>query len=100
MNNPNNLNNPNNQNSAYLNDLLQLQATLKWLLNKELLSQLVELQTLLNNSFLSKYQEYSTRRGGDCAYIAKAKELFLLLQEKEIAKKIEDIYKTYIQENK
>ena len=80
-----------------LTELLELQTMLKWLLNKDLLTELVELQELLNGSLLGKYEDLLSRRGNDCAYTAKSKELFLLLQEKQIANKIEQIYKTYIE---
>jgi len=81
----------------YLTELGELQDMLKWLLKKDLLQELVELQELLNKSFVTKYNNLTSSRGNDCAWASRAKELFLQLQEKEISTKIKDLYFNYIE---
>ena len=84
----------------YLDELYELREVLRFLLNAEMLNELVELAELIDKSYVDSYhrlKETSTY-GKDCRYVAKAKDLFLKLQDNDIADKITKIYRTYIEE--
>ncbi|RLF67877.1 MAG: hypothetical protein DRN26_01080 [Thermoplasmata archaeon] len=83
----------------YLQELQDLRDLLRWLLRKEFLQELVALAELIDRSYVDSYCRISSNssHGTNCGYAVKAKELFLKLQEKDISKKIEDIYHTFIE---
>lgn len=85
----------------YMLELEELRQFLAWYLRKELLQELVELQELLNSSYVNRYQELceNSQHGTDCGYAIKAKELFMKLQERPITKKIKFIYENFLNSN-
>jgi hypothetical protein len=83
----------------YLDELYELREILRWLLNKELLGELVSLAEEIDNSFVDSYHRIkeNSSHGENCGYAAKAKDLFLEFQAKPIGEKIEYIYKSFIE---
>ena len=82
----------------YMEELAELRGMLKFILNKELLTELVDLAEKIDNSYVQRYVELKEQstEGSNCGHAAKAKDLFLKLQERPIAEKIESIYNTFI----
>jgi len=82
----------------YLEELYQLRSCLKFLLRKEYLEELVELAQQIDRSYVDSYHSIKeqSEHGKDCGYAIKAKELFYALGEKDVTKKIKDIYETFI----
>ena len=85
---------------GYMEELHELRSMLKVVLNKEFLSQLVELAQKIDDSYVSTYCRISesSQHGKNCGYAVKAKDLFVRLQEAPIREKITYIYKTFIEE--
>ena len=83
----------------YLLELNELRDMLKFLLNKELLQELVSLAEQIDHSYVDSYKRISdnSEHGTNCGYAAKAKDLFVKLQERPISEKIAHIFKTYIE---
>lgn len=83
----------------YIEELQELRENLRWLLNKKLLQELVDLAEQIDNGYVDSYCRIKeqSEHGGNCDYAVKAKELFLKLADKQISSKIEHIYKTFIQ---
>ncbi len=84
----------------YLEQLYELREALRWLLNKELLNELVAMAELIDKSYVDSYNRIkeNSEHGENCGYAMKAKDLFIRLQERPISQKIEQIYKTFIEE--
>jgi hypothetical protein len=84
----------------YLEELYELREVLRWLLNKELLNELVEVAELIDKSYVDSYNRIkeNSEHGTNCGYAVKAKDLFIRLQERPISNKIKYIYETFIQE--
>ena len=82
----------------YMEELFDLREELRWLLNKQLLEELVALAELIDRSYVDSYNRIkeNSEHGKSCGYAIKAKDLFIRLQEKGISRKITDIYNTYI----
>jgi hypothetical protein len=73
---------------------------LRWLLKKELLTELVSLAELIDRSYVESYNRIkeNSEHGTNCGYAVKAKDLFIRLQSKPIEEKIKYIYETFVQE--
>jgi len=86
----------------YLEELFEVREILRSLLKKEFLSELVTLAELIDRSYVDSYNRISenSEHGKNCGYAAKAKDLFLRLQEAPISEKIKYIYKTFIEEKR
>jgi hypothetical protein len=84
----------------YLEELFELREMLRWLLKKELLSELVTLAEQIDKSYVDSYNRIkeNSEYGANCGYAAKAKQLFIRFQEVPISEKIKHIYKTFIEE--
>ena len=84
----------------YLEKLFELREMLRWLLRKDFLKEMVAVAELIDKSYVDSYNRIkeNSEHGTNCGYAVKAKDLFLRLQEKPIAEKIEYIYKTFIEE--
>lgn len=84
----------------YMEELQELREYLKLLLNKEFLQSLIALAELIDRSYVDSYCKIkeNSELKGDCGYAIKAKDLFERLQSKPIEKKIEYIYKTFIEQ--
>lgn len=84
----------------YLEHLYDLREALRWLLNKELLNELVAMAELIDKSYVDSYNRIkeNSEHGENCGYAMKAKDLFIRLQERPISNKIKYIYETFIQE--
>ena len=84
----------------YLEHLYELREMLRWLLKKELLSELIALAELIDRSYVDSYNRIkeNSDHGKNCGYAVKAKDLFLRLQEKPVSEKIKYIYETFIKE--
>jgi len=82
----------------YLDELHELREKLRWLLNRELLEELVQLAEDIDKSYVDSYHRIkeNSEHGSNCGYALKAKELFLQLQDKGIREKLEHIYQTFI----
>ena len=83
-----------------MEELFELREMLRWLLKKELLSELVTLAEQIDKSYVDSYNRIkeTSEHGANCGYAAKAKDLFLRLQEAPISEKIKYIYQTFIEE--
>jgi len=89
-----------NDNKNYLEELYDLREMLRFVLRKDFLTELVALSELIDKSYVDSYNRIkeNSEHGENCGYAAKAKELYLKLQDKPIAEKIKYIYKTFIEE--
>jgi hypothetical protein len=88
----------NDEPKDYLEELFSLREELRWLLNKQLLEELVALAELIDRSYVDAYNRIkdNSENGKNCGYVVKSKDLFLRLQERGISKKIEFIFNTFI----
>lgn len=84
----------------YLEELFELREILRWLLKKSLLTEMVDLADFIDKSYVDSYNRIkeNSDQGSNCGYAAKAKEMYLALQDAPIAEKITYIYKTFIEE--
>lgn len=83
----------------YLDDLKELRESLRWLLNKKTLEELIALAELIDKSYVDSYCRIkeNSEYGKECGYALKAKDLFMKFQEKGISDKIKKIYKEWIE---
>jgi hypothetical protein len=86
----------------YLEHLYELREMLRVLLRKDFLNELVTLAEFIDKSYVDSYNRIlqSSTQGKNCGYAAKAKELYVKLQDAPIAEKIKYIYKTFIEEKR
>jgi hypothetical protein len=83
-----------------LEELHELREYLRFLLNKPMLEELINLADLIDKSYVDSYMRIkeNSEYGKDCGYARKALDLYDRLQSKSIGNKIKFIYETYIKE--
>ena len=77
----------------YMEELFELRETLRWLLKKELLSELVTLAEQIDRSYVDSYNRIkeNSEHGANCGYAAKAKQLFEKFQSQVIISQLQKV---------
>jgi len=88
------------ENKDYLQELQELRDSLKVLLKREFLEELVALAEMIDKSYVDSYCRIveNSEFGKNCGYAAKAKDLFMKLSERPVSAKIKYIYETFLAE--
>jgi len=86
----------------YLEELQELREYLRFLLNKDMLKELIALAELIDRSYVDSYCRIkeNSEHGSNCGYAIKARDLFDRLQSQAIEKKIKYIYDIFLKDIK